>query len=57
MKYKSVLELAFYRLKGYCEKRVGCDKCRFSDGDGCILASGMIPADWELPKEHVEGEK
>lgn len=57
MIYKDVLTKAVERIKGYCLKQVGCDKCRFNSDFGCALRE-TIPADWELlgnAKEKEDG--
>lgn len=45
----SIIDRAFYRLKGYCEKKATCEGYRFNkENNTCELSQG-IPADWEMP--------
>lgn len=47
----NVIDRAFYVLKGFCEKQITCDECRFNDvgKDRCAMAAN-IPANWKMPK-------
>ena len=50
VKYISLVDRAFYLLKGYCEKQTNCDNCRFDNGECCVLQK-CAPLDWEKPKK------
>lgn len=56
MKRISVVDKAFRRLKGFCEKQVNCEKCRFDNYGDCALEA--IPANWEMPvkKKEIDNE-
>lgn len=52
----SAIDKAFYRLKGYCDKRVGCEGCRFSSENGCVLTYNL-PVDWEIPSKKESNDE
>ncbi len=51
---RNCIERAFYRLRGYCDKKPNCDNCRFADNEGHCVMYNTVPADWKMPKESEE---
>lgn len=49
------IDRAFERIKGYCAKVIGCEKCRFYK-DGCCMfqQSDIPPCDWNRRVDHED---
>lgn len=52
---RNVIDKAFYVLKGFCEKQMTCEECRFNNDDRCAM-SLSIPANWKMPKKDGEND-
>lgn len=42
------VDKAIATIRGYCDKVVLCDKCRYSMDGGCPFTDSCIPSDWKM---------
>ena len=41
------LQKAIETLKGYCDKQISCEKCKFTTDVGCFFVNCVCPCDWD----------